>query len=97
MGAECGIVKRKRSYDSSLTLSPFISVCLSHTTEALTPFENKDNRIFIKKCHAYSFMPIHHSSLRYAGTATHTFKDHLNMFPDFFRMDTFIDSTHMKL
>ena len=25
------------------------------------------------------------------------YEDHLNKFPDFFRMGTFIDSTHMKL
>ena len=25
------------------------------------------------------------------------YKDHLNKFPDFFHMGTFIDSTHMKL
>ena len=50
-----------------LSLSPSISQSLSCTIKVLTPFEkwSWEMYIFIKKCHAYSFIfiMVHHSSL----------------------------------
>ena len=37
-------------------------------SEALTSRKNKKTNIFINKCHAYSFRPVHNSSLHNSGS-----------------------------
>ena len=70
-------------------LHPVLEICLTYATSFLLPGVN----------HVLLMQNLFIHSVSYRMLLMHFFhiRGSLNKFPDFFRMGTFIDSTHMKL